>query len=135
MPGNNGEWPEGQRFYGFDRIYASADVGYRGDKFAFDSIPDQFSLSALQQTERAGGGRPPVMATIPLLSSHAPWDPIPHMLDWTLVGDGSIYDNGDTPSLTADVLSRDRARVRADYVNAIDYSLESLVSYVETLRR
>jgi len=131
MPGNNELWPEGQRFYGFDQLYASADVGYRGEKFAFDSIPDQFSLSALQRTERSGSGRKPVMAMVPLLSSHAPWDPVPKVVDWQAVGDGSIFDNGDAPSLSADVLTRDRARVRADYVKAIDYTLESLVSYVE----
>jgi len=132
MPGNNGEWPEGQRFYDFDRIYASADVGYHGERFAFDSVPDQFSLSALQRTERqAGTGRAPVMVTIPLLSSHAPWDPVPKMIGWREVGDGSAYDNGDSPNLSADVFSRDRAKVRADYVNAVAYSLESLVSYME----
>jgi hypothetical protein len=133
MPGNNGEWPEGQRFYHFDRIYASADVGYRGDRFAFDSIPDQFSLSALQRAERTGGGgvRPPVMATIPLLSSHAPWDPVPRMVGWPEVADGTVFDNGDAADLSADVFSRDRSRVRGDYAKAVAYSLESLLSYVE----
>jgi hypothetical protein len=131
MPGTNEQWPEGQRFYGWDRLYDSADVGYRGDKFAFDSIPDQFSLSALQAAERMRGARRPVMATIPLLSSHAPWDPVPHVLDWQTVGDGSVFDNGGAPDLSADVLSRDRARVRSDYARATEYSLESLLSYVE----
>jgi hypothetical protein len=132
MPGNTVDWPEGQRFYGFDRIYAAEDVGYHGSKFAFESIPDQYSLSALQRTERSGGGRAPVMATIPLLSSHAPWDPVPQLMDWGTVGDGSGFDNGSTADLTADVFSRDRTRVRDDYRKAIDYTLESLVSFVET---
>jgi len=132
MPGNTMAWPEGQRFYGFDRIYAADDVGYQGSKFAFDSIPDQYSLSALQRAERVGGDRAPVMATIPLLSSHAPWDPVPRLVDWSDVGDGSGFDNGGAADLSADVFSRDRTRVRTDYRDAIDYTLESLVSYVET---
>jgi hypothetical protein len=133
MPGNNGEWPEGQRFYGFDRIYAAADVGYRGQRFAFDSVPDQFSLAALQRVERQrDSGRAPVMVTFPMLSSHAPWDPVPRIIEWREVGDGSAFDyNSESPELSADVLSRDRSRVRADYVNAVSYSLESLLSYVE----
>jgi hypothetical protein len=35
------------------------------------------------------------------------------------------------PNLSADVLSRDRVRVRADYARAVGYTLDSLVSYVE----
>jgi hypothetical protein len=53
------------------------------------------------------------------------------MLDWQTIGNGSVFDNGNAPDLSADVLSRDRARVRSDYAKPTEYSLESLVSYVE----
>ena len=31
------------------------------------------------------------MAEIDLVSSHTPWAPLPRMVDWTSVGDGSVF--------------------------------------------
>ena len=41
------------------------------------TMPDQYTLSAFQRYEPAPG-HAPVMAEIPLVSSHAPWAPLPH---------------------------------------------------------
>jgi hypothetical protein len=132
MPATVAAWPEG-RFYNLDRIYAAKDLGYRGPGYAFNMMPDQYTLSAFQRFEMAAPGHPPVMAEIPLISSHSPWEPVPPMKDWQAIGDGSGYvtapGNGDAADI---VLRRDPDRVRADYANAISYSLTSLVSYVET---
>jgi hypothetical protein len=129
MPANTLPWPEGA-FFGYDRIYAEADLGYRGPRFAFNSVPDQFTLSAFQRLERA---RPePVMAVIPLLSSHAPWRPVPQLMEWEALGDGAsftIAPGTGSPGQTD--LSGDRAQIRADYLRAVRYSIDSVVSYVE----
>lgn len=130
MPGNVSDWPEGG-FYGYDRIYAAADLGYGGEKFSFSSIPDQYALSAFRRLAPLGGW--PVMATVVLTSSHAPWDPVPKLVAWDAIGNGSGFQTTvEEKDLAADVLKRDPARVRADYRRAIEYSLESLISYVET---
>jgi hypothetical protein len=42
------DWPEGE-FYGFDRIYAARDLGYKGPRFNLGTIPDQYTLSAFQR--------------------------------------------------------------------------------------
>ncbi len=121
-------WPEGERL-GFERIYAAADFGYRGRPYNWVTMPDQYTLAVLEQAERAGAGRP-LFAEVSLISSHAPWTPTPRVLeDWSALGDGSVFsqwaDAGDPP----EVVWRDPERVRAQYVNTIDYVLRVLASY------
>jgi hypothetical protein len=133
LPANRGPWPEGQAFYGFDNIYESGTIGYRGPDFSFATIPDQYTLAAFQRLERSTPNRAPVMAEIGLTSSHAPWSPIPPLLAWDEIGDGSAYSVPSGAGDPADVVfRRDPSRVRADYARSIGYSLETLLSYVET---
>jgi hypothetical protein len=128
--GTDRAWPEG-RFYGFDKVYDSRDLGYRGPKFSWSPMPDQYILSAFQRSEYGTPGRGPLMAEIPLVSSHWPWAPLPKMVDWNQVGDGSVYDaiekQGDAP----EEVWKDTGRVRTEYGRSIRYSLDSLISYVE----
>jgi hypothetical protein len=71
MPGVTEPWPEGPSF-GYDHIYASGDLGYRGTRFAFSTMPDQYTMRAFERLERSAPDHAPVMAEIPLVSSHAP---------------------------------------------------------------
>jgi hypothetical protein len=131
MPANKRDWPEGA-VYGYDKVYDAPALGYRGPGFAFSSPPDQFTLSAFHRAERARAGHQPVLAQLDLLSSHAPWRPIPPVLGWDDIGDGSGYpkptESGASPS---SVNGRDVASVRADYRRSVEYSVESVISYVE----
>jgi hypothetical protein len=131
MPGIVKAWPEGE-FFDYHRIYAFDDLGYRGPRFGYTTMPDQFTLSVFQRDERAAE-HDPVMAVIPLLSSHAPWSPQASALDWDEVGDGSVYNampSGEAPM--EDIFGREPSVVRDDYVRSVEYSVDSLVSYVET---
>ncbi|WP_367131799.1 sulfatase [Saccharothrix sp. HUAS TT1] len=131
MPGITKAWPEGE-FFDYDRIYAFDDLGYRGPRFGYATTPDEFTLSRFQQFERAAG-HAPVMAAIPLLSSHAPWSPAPVAVGWDGLGDGSVYHSmtsGEAPA--EDMFGRDPALVRGDYARTVVYSVDTLVSYVET---
>ena len=64
-----------------------------------------------------------------LISSHAPWVPVPRLLDWDRLGDGRVFDAmamaGDPP----EVVWRDPARVRQQYREALDYSLNTVMDY------
>jgi hypothetical protein len=131
-PGTTGDWPEGG-FYGNEAWYDSRTLGYLGPNFSWATMPDQYTMAAFQRLEHARRDRPPIMAEIQLVSSHAPWAPIPEVLDWDAVGDGSIFssmaDVDDPPSA---ILARHPDQVRADYRRAIGYSLQTLISWVET---
>jgi hypothetical protein len=126
QPAITRDWPQGE-FYRFDQLYTARDLGYRGPPFAFKSMPDQYTLSAFQRSERATPDHAPVMGSIALLSSHTPWTPVPRLIDWKDIGDGSAYAGMPAP---ADL--GDSARVRAAYMQSIEYSLNSLISYVQT---
>ncbi|WP_229372791.1 sulfatase [Umezawaea beigongshangensis] len=132
VPGITQAWPESE-FFGYDPVYTANDLGYRGPRFSYATMPDQYTLSAFQRLERADPDHAPVMATIPLLTSHAPWSPLPRPLGWDEVGDGSVYrtmpSGNDAPQA---IFGRDPAVVRADYGRSVEYSLNTLVSYVET---
>jgi hypothetical protein len=132
MPGNDSAWPESGSL-GYDQIYDAKDMAYKGPRFSWATMPDQYTLARFERTERTGRDRKPVMAEVTLVSSHAPWEPIPRLIDWRAVGDGSVFDTmaaaNDPPEA---ILTRNPTRVRADYRASIEYSLSSLISYVET---
>jgi hypothetical protein len=72
------------------------------------------------------------MAEIILVSSHAPWEPVPRLIKWGDVGDGSVFDGMATADDKPEaILTRNPERVRTDYRTSIAYSLSSLISYVE----
>jgi hypothetical protein len=121
-------WPEGPML-GYRKIYAAKDLGYRGKPYNWITMPDQYTLEVFERRERE---RPhaPLYAEIALISSHAPWTPIPPVLErWSAIGDGRVFsrwaDAGDPP----EVVWRDPKRVRKQYALAIDYVLGVLASY------
>jgi hypothetical protein len=131
MPGITRAWPEG-KFYGYDQVYDSRNLGYRGPRFNFSSIPDQYTMEAFERAERAAPDRTPVMAEIPLLSSHAPWTPLPRLVDWADVGDGAVFAPMVGGGDAADESGRESSQVRTWYRLSIEYTLSTLISYVET---
>lgn len=128
MPAITMDWPEAG-YFGYDSVHDAHGLGYKGKPFNWVTMPDQYTLSAFERLERSADHKP-VMAEMALISSHAPWTPIPSLLDWDQVGDGSVFDaqaeGGDPPS----VVWAEPARVREHYVASIDYVLETLGSYM-----
>jgi hypothetical protein len=130
QPATSQPWPEGE-FFGYDKVYDYRNLQYGGPNFSFGYMPDQYTLAAFERFERAKPKRPPVMAEIDLVSSHAPWTPLPRLVDWKEVGDGKIFGTareGDSPG----EVWKDSARVRTQYRQSIEYSLNTLISYVRT---
>jgi hypothetical protein len=123
-------WPEGAAF-GFERIYAAADMGYAGLPYNWVTMPDQYTLSAFERLERSSEGSDrPIFAEFSLISSHAPWTHIPPtVVDWEAVGDGAIFSEwaelGDPPH----VVWADSDRVREQYAKSVRYVLDVLASY------
>ncbi|HEY3529609.1 MAG TPA: CDP-alcohol phosphatidyltransferase family protein [Nocardioides sp.] len=129
IPSDDGAWEQGRRFYGFDQMYNAGNVGYRGPRFSYAQVPDQFTLRAFAERELAHAHRDPVMAEIDLVSSHTPWTPLPRLVPWNQLGDGSVYD-GMQPSHTSFFQLLGGPDQQRDYARSIRYSLRSLVSFV-----
>lgn len=131
MPAITMDWPEAA-YYGYDRVLAAKDLGYRGKPYNWVTMPDQYTLSALQRLVRDRPDRKPVMAEIALISSHAPWTPVASLVEWAAVGDGTIFDTQADRGPTPKEVWADPERVRQHYIRTIDYSLETIGSYIAT---
>jgi phosphatidylglycerophosphate synthase len=131
-PENEPVWPPGTQFYHFDKLYNRHNVGYHGPAFSYASMPDQYTLAELQRNE-LGPGHKPVMAEIDLVSSHYPWAPLPTMVPWNKVGNGSIFDPMPARSESALTVWRNANTVRQFFGRSIQYSVQSLTSWVTEL--
>jgi hypothetical protein len=99
QPGTTREWPKGE-FYNFEQKYYSWHYGYKGPKFAWATMSDQFILDFVRRREFAPKSKPafadraarPLFIQYVLVSSHAPWSALPPVIDdWATIGNGSIY--------------------------------------------
>jgi hypothetical protein len=132
QPSSVGPWPA-REFYGFDRAYDSTNLGNRSRIYDGFQTPDQYTLATFERAERGRRDRGPLIAEIPLVSSHWPWAEIPRLLDWDEVGDGSVFDQpGAGQSDPVDAVEADPDRMRDGYRRSIAYTLSTLISYVET---
>jgi hypothetical protein len=132
IPANTYDWPQGS-YYGYDHVYDSRNVGYKGPRFGYPTMPDQFTLEAFHRMELERGHRP-VMAEIDLISSHAPWSRTPHMVAPRSVGDGSVFDGMPERLPSETDIWPSPTRVQAAYGKSIEYSLRALVSFVTRQR-
>ena len=133
IPSDNRTWLPGTTFYHYDRIYDSRDVGYRGPTFSYSKVPDQYTLAAFQRLELAPGHRP-LMAEIDLTSSHVPWTPLPRMVPWAQLGDGSVFDPMPAQGLPPQVAFQNNGTVQQLYGQSIQYSLQALTSWVTSVK-
>jgi hypothetical protein len=130
-PVNKRTWPEGSSFYHYDKVYDRRNVGYRGPGFGLPPMPDQYVLSSLHRLELAKRHRKPVFAEVDLISSHTPWTRIPSLIPWDDVGDGSIFDRVPAQESTRSALFGDSARARTAYGHSIEYTMSTIISYVQ----
>ncbi|WP_243742021.1 CDP-alcohol phosphatidyltransferase family protein [Actinomycetospora succinea] len=129
QPGTTGPWPEAA-FFGLDRAYTHDDLGYRGPRFSWSPMPDQYLFSAFDRLER-GPGAPPTMAELVLTSSHGPWAPLPRTVPPDQVGDGSVFGPEEPQHSFQSILTTPTPQVRDDYRRSIEYSLKTLYDWTE----
>jgi hypothetical protein len=132
-PADQGDWAPGTSFYHFGKVYNRHNVGYQGPKFSYATMPDQYTLAEFQRRELAPGHKP-VMAEIDLVSSHWPWAPLPTMVPWDKVGDGSIFDPMPARSEPVTRVWRDADTLHKFFGRSIRYSLDALTSWVTQLK-
>lgn len=132
VPANTRDWPEGAAYYGFDRLNDSRNVGYAGPKFGYASMPDQYTLEHFRRTELAPADRRPVMAEIDLISSHHPWSPLPELVSWGEVGDGSIFQGMPERGEAAVNGKEEPATAQRYYGKSVEYTWRTLISFLLT---
>ncbi|WP_329217130.1 CDP-alcohol phosphatidyltransferase [Streptomyces sp. NBC_01485] len=131
MPGVQKGWPEA-KFYGLDKVYNAFQMGYQGPKFSWSTMPDQYALEAFQRLEHGRANRDkPLMGEIILTSSHQPWAPIPKMVGWDELGDGSVFDGIEKAGKKASDVIADSAKSKEEYGKSIQYSVTALTQWLE----
>jgi hypothetical protein len=129
MPGIKTPEPE-HGFWGFDRSFYAADLGYDGPPFGWFSIPDQYTLDRLDRIEGAPG-HAPLFAQIVLVSSHTPFAPVPpYVADWDAA---PLY--GGIPQAEWDRIyaAPDWAHLETPYLASIVYDLRTLGAWLARL--
>jgi phosphatidylglycerophosphate synthase len=125
-------WATAKSFYHYAQVYNRSNVGYHGPSFSYSAMPDQYTYAEFQRLELTPGHKP-VMAQIATTSSHTPWVPLPSMVPWNQVGNGSIFDSQrGTAADVARVWSNTNT-VRQFFGQSIQYSMTALTSWVTEL--
>ena len=133
MPGTTSAWPDGE-VYHYDEIHDSRSLGYAGPAYGWARVPDQYTLAETGRLIADAPDARPTMAVVPLVSSHAPWTPVPTLVDPSTVGDGStLTPAGGAADPPEAILTRDPSRVRADYGKSVVYTLTSVVRQLERM--
>jgi phosphatidylglycerophosphate synthase len=122
----------GKQFYHYDQLYDRSNVGYRGPSFSYGPMPDQYTFAAFQRLE-LGPGHKPVMGEIDMVSSHSPWAPLPTMVPWSKVGNGSIFDPMPARGQSPLSILGSASKQRQAFSTSIQYSMQALTSWVTEL--
>ncbi|HEV2548969.1 MAG TPA: hypothetical protein VGU20_16625 [Stellaceae bacterium] len=126
MPGLKTPEPE-HDFWGFERSYYDADLGYGGPAFGWFDIPDQYTLRRFEATEGASG-HAPLFAQIVLVSSHTPFVPVPpYVGDWNDAGDYKTVTPAEWERIYA---PPDWAHLEDAYAESVVYDLKTLGAWL-----
>ena len=128
MPAITLAWPEAG-YFGYDRILAAADLGYRGQALQLGHharpvhprAPSSASSSTPPRARRSSPSSPSSPRTRPGRRSR-------RILPWDALGDGRVFDPYATAGDPPEVVWRDDDRVRAQYRLSLDYVLRTVAS-------
>jgi hypothetical protein len=129
VPSDTHPWTYGTSFYHYGTLLDTNNVGYHGPSFGYARIPDQYTWKYFYDHELAGPHQP-VMAEIDLVSSHTPWAPLPQLVPWSQIGDGSIYAPQPAEGDSTSTVWQDPKRVQAAYGQSVQYSLGAMFSFL-----
>jgi Sulfatase len=121
-----------KRFMGvlpFQQLYYRDNLGYKGPRFAWSFMPDQYTIQFVHEQELARRGDTPIMAYFMLTSSHHPWSKIPrYVADWSTIGDGSIYARLPAQQFRNSFVGG--KQVNQAFAASIEYSIDVVVEYL-----
>ncbi|MFI2640028.1 CDP-alcohol phosphatidyltransferase [Streptomyces sp. NPDC018610] len=130
MPGVQKGWPEA-KWYGLDKVYNAFQMGYRGPKFSWSTMPDQYALEAFQRLAHGKKHDKPLTSFVILTSSHQPWAPIPKTVGWDRLGDGSVFAGIEAAGTRPQEIITDPTRSREEYGKSVQYSVTALTQWLQ----
>jgi hypothetical protein len=128
MPGTLWPWPAG-KYYQYRETYYAPDFDYKGPKFGWAPMTDQYVLDAVYKSEILKRTAPLFIEFV-LISSHAPFNEMPGYIDdWSTIGDGSIYH--DQEPVRFPIIWPDLENASEAYVSSIKYDWQVLLGFME----
>jgi hypothetical protein len=126
-PATTRPWPEGD-FYGFDAKYYSWNFDYKGPRYSWALMPDQFVVDFIRRAESLETKRQQFVQYA-LVSSHAPWNEQPPFINNDkIIGDGSVFQTRPIRRFPTDWTNMQHAGEA--YMSSICYDLEVIRRYV-----
>jgi hypothetical protein len=130
QPGTTRPWPEGE-VHGFDRRYYAFDMEYRGPRFGWATMSDQYAIDFIHRRELARATQP-LFVQYALVSSHAPWSEQPTVVDdWARLEGGTIYRQ--LAPRRFEVPWEKLQQGGPAYIEALRYDFEVLARYLSEL--
>ncbi len=118
----------GKDFYGFRVRFHYDQLNYKGPKFSWSPMPDQYVIDTIHRRV-VSRYKAPLFIKYAFGSSHGPWNVQPPVIvDWSQIGDGSIYD--EIPKATYPTSWTDLSRATKPYVRSISYTLDVIRRYL-----
>ncbi|NIO06380.1 MAG: sulfatase-like hydrolase/transferase [Proteobacteria bacterium] len=128
MPGTTFPWPEGEVF-GYQKKYYAWNFDYRGPKYGWSPMPDQYVLDYIYRKEVANRSQPLFIEYV-LITSHAPFHlQPPYLEDWSQIDDGTIFHKKDP--ITFPIVWPDLSQAGEAYITSIAYELKVIKAYLE----
>lgn len=122
------DWPE-KVFYGFDKFTDARDLGYRGPKLGYWSVPDQFSLARHAQLHPLTPASPKRLLFFTSITSHMPFHPVPpYQPDWQKVLSPTPFDAAQMARVDAQKV--DWLNMFPGYVGMMEYNYQWLAGYL-----
>ncbi len=127
MPGTTWPWPEGE-FFGYQKKYYARHCDYKGPKYGWSPMPDQYVLDFIHRREIQNRNQPLFIEFI-LVTSHAPFHmQPPYLEDWSQVIDGTVYQQEDIIYFA--VKWPDLTNASEAYMTSITYDLKVLKAFI-----
>jgi hypothetical protein len=128
-PGTTRPWPGMDDYYGFRKHYFSWEFGYKGPRYGWPTMADQFVLYHIQKTEIEQATQP-LFIQYALVSSHAPFSDQPKYVEnWDRLGDGSVlHRSGRNRFNVTWGLSGD---YKSAYIAAVTYEMQTMEGYLK----
>ncbi len=127
QPGTTRTWPEGE-VSGFQGKYYAPAFDYRGPRFGWATMPDQYVIDFVHRREVARATQP-LFIEYALVSSHAPWNVQVAVLDdWSRIGDGQSFHDAQTTVYP--VTWQNLGQAGEAYVASLIYDFTVLQQYI-----
>jgi hypothetical protein len=116
------DWPE-KLFYRFNHFSDARDLGYKGPKLGYWTVPDQYALARYQKLYPLTATSQKRLTFYPSITSHMPFHPVPpYQEDWDKVLSDTPFDPEQMAKVQAQ--KEDWFNMRPGYAGMMNYNYQ-----------